>query len=134
MTAMIWSVLAGGAGLLATWIAMTRLAQRQSEVQPVVSWVLGLAGLAPAWLIAFVGLLGASPLGRRPEQALPILAWLVSSAAALLGLFLSDAAFRRLRDSGRDHRPLAYWLVGLLAFLLAWAIALLGLAAKAISR
>jgi hypothetical protein len=99
-----------------------------------VFWVLGLAGLAPAWLMAFVGLLGASPLGRRPEQALPIVGWLVSSAAALLGLFLSDAAFRRLRDSGRDHRPLAYWLVGLMAFLPAWAIALLGLVAKAMSR
>jgi len=131
---MIWSVLAGGAGLLATWIAMTRLAQRPSEVQPVVSWVLGLAGLAPSWLIALVGLLGASPLGRRPEQAVPIVAWLVASAAALLGLFLSDAAFRRLRDSGRDHRPGAYWLVGLMAFFTAWAIALLGLVAKAMSR
>ena len=134
MTALIWSVLAGGAGLLATWIAMSRLAQRPSEVQPVVSWVLGLAGLAPSWLIALVGLLGASPLERRPEQSLPILAWLVSSAAALLGLLLSDTAFRRLRDSGRDHRPRAYWLVGLMAFLTAWAIALLGLAAKAMSR
>ena len=133
MTALIWSVLAGGAGLLATWIAMSRLAQRPSEVQPVVSWVLGLAGLAPAWLIALVGLLGASPLERR-QQSLPILAWLVSSSAALLGLLLSDTAFRRLRDSGRDHRPRAYWLVGLMAFLTAWASALLGLAAKAMSR
>ncbi len=105
MTALIWSVLAGGAGLLATWIAMSRLAQRPSEVQPVVSWVLGLAGLAPAWLIALVGLLGASPLERRPEQSLPILAWLVSSAAALLGLLLSDTAFRRLRDSAAITGP-----------------------------
>lgn len=62
---------------------------------------------------------------------MPILAWLVS-AAALLGLLLSDTAF--LCDSGRDHRPRAYWLVGLMAFLTAWAIALLGLAAKAMSR
>jgi len=74
------------------------------------------------------------PWSGAPSQSLPILAWLVSSAAALLGLLLSDTAFRRLRDSGRDHRPRAHWLVGLMAFLAAWAIALLGLAAKAMSR
>lgn len=134
MTPLIWSALTGAVGSVATWVVMTRLARRQPHVQASVYWVLGLIGLAPAWLVAFVGLLGASPLGRRPEQALPVLAWLVSSASALLGFLLSDAAFRRLRDSGREHRPRAYWVMGLLTLLPAWGIAFLGLVLKAMSK
>jgi len=51
-------------------------------------------------------------------------------------IFLGSSGFR----VGRSHRLWlgssirAYWLVGLMAFLTAWAIALLGLAAKAMSR
>ena len=122
-----WSVLIGLVGALATWGAMRSLGGRESSQRPHLHWSLGLAALLPAWLIAFVGLLGASasPTGR-PEASLSVFLHLASSAA-LLGIILSDGAMRRLRESGRAYRSVTYWLLGGAALVPAWGIALLGL-------
>ena len=122
-----WSVLIAVLGVATTAALVVHLGRRTSHGNPVWYWVLGLAGLLPGWLIAFLGLLGTVPAEGRPEPSASA-SWILSSAAALLGLILSDAGLRRLRESGRYHRPVTYWLVGLLAFLPAWGIALLGLA------
>lgn len=122
---MLLSLAAAVVGLLATWGAMARFGQRPSPSGPVRYWLLGLGGLAPAWLIAFLGLLGPSPMGRA-EGVLGA-SFLVSSAAALLGVIVTDGAVRRLRESGRDHAPLTYWLLGVAAIGPAWGAALLGL-------
>jgi hypothetical protein len=120
-----WSVLIGLVGALATWGAMRSLGARESSQRPHLDWSLGLAALLPAWLIAFVGLLGASPTGR-PEASLSVFLHLASSAA-LLGIILSDGAMRRLRESGRAYRSVTYWLLGGAALVPAWGIALVGL-------
>jgi len=120
------SVVAGVLGVLGTCAGMTWFARRQSPRGPIFYWVLGLAALLPGWLIAFVGLLGSST-GERPEPSLE-LPFILSSSAALLGVILTDAALGRLRGSGREHRPVTYWLLGVAALAPAWGIALLGLA------
>lgn len=122
---MAWSVVVGVAGMLATWIWVTCLVQRRLSFNPVRAWLLGLGALLPAWLIGFVGLLGPST-GEQPEPPLA-LSFLFSSGAALLGVILTDAAVTRLRESGREPRPVTYWLLGVTALLPAWGIALVGL-------
>lgn len=119
---MAWSVATGALGVLVTWLLATR---RQSPSSPVASWILGLAAVGPAWLIAFLGLLGPSSIAR-PDPSLKV-AFIFSSSAALLGIILSDAVVRRFRASGHEHSPATYWLLGVTALLPAWVIALLGL-------
>jgi len=114
-----WSVLIGLVGTLVTWGATRSLGARESSPRPHLHWSLGLAALLPAWLVAFVGLLGASPTGR-PEASLSA-SFIVSSSAALLGIILSDGAVRRLRESGRAYRAVTYWLLGGAALVPAWA-------------
>ena len=118
-----WSLLAGVVGLLGTWTLIAYRARRQPPPGPIFYWVLGLAALLPTWLIGFLGLLG-SPLGERPEEPLAI-GFILSSSAALLGLIVTDAVVRRLRDSGHAHPPITYWLLGVAALAPAWGIALL---------
>lgn len=120
-----WSVVAGVLGALGTWAWVSWLARRQSPRGPVFYWVLGLAALLPAWLIGFVGLFGAST-ARRPEVSLSF-PFILSSSVALFGVILTDAAVKRLGESGRAHRPVKYWLLGVAALFPAWCIALLGL-------
>ena len=123
-----WSILAGLLGVLGTGVAAAYLSRRNSSRQGAIYWLLGIAALLPAWLIAFLDLLGRST-GPRPERA-SIASWILSSSVALLGVIVTDAAVKRLRESGRGHRPLTYWLLGVLALLPGWGIALLGLIAK----
>lgn len=122
---MVWSLGAGVLGLLATWGATIRLARREPPPGPMLYWALGLAALLPAWVIAFLGLLGGSPLGRAILSR--EVSFFLSTTAALLGVILTDGAVRRLQESARSHRPLIYWLLGVAALLPAWGIALAGL-------
>jgi len=120
-----WSILAGSLGVLGTWLGTAWLARREFHRRPWSYWLLGIGALLPAWLIAFLSLLGRSS-GPRPAKA-SIASWVLSSSVALLGVIVTDVVLTRLRESGRDHPPLIYWLLGVLALLPAWAIALLGL-------
>ncbi len=113
-------------GVLVTAALVAHLSRRTSQGSPQWYWFLGLAGLLPAWLLAFVALLGRAPMEGRPDLSSSV-PWIVSSALALLGLIVTDALFRRLSESRGDHRPAIYWLIGLLTFLPAWAVALVGL-------
>lgn len=121
-----WSIALGVAGVLATWWLMTRLGRKRPDRPPEVYWVLGIAAFSPAWLIAVLGLLGRMK-GRFPDMSVAVW-WLVSGAAALLGVIVTDGLLRRLHDSGRDYPPARYWEVGLGTFFPAWCVALLGLA------
>ncbi len=125
-----WSILAGVLGVAGTWFGTTYLARRKPR--PEIRWLLGIAALFPAWLIAFLGLLGLST-GPRPEKALAV-SWILSSAVALLGVIVTDAALRHLRASGRDHRPVIYWLLGVVALVPGWGIALFILLLKTTGR
>ena len=123
-----WSLLAGILGVLGTWLGTVLLTRRQSTRWQEIYWLLGIAAFLPAWLIAFLDLLGRSS-GPRPEKAL-IASWILSSSAALLGVILTDGALKRLRESGRDPRPMTCWLFGVVVLLPGWGIALLGLLVK----
>jgi hypothetical protein len=120
-----WSILAGVLGLLGTGVATAYLSTRSSARREAICWFLGIAALLPAWLVAFLDLLGRAT-GPRPEKFLTA-AWILSSSAGLLGVIATDTLLKRLRESGRGRRPATYWLLGVVALLPAWGIALLGL-------
>ncbi len=122
-----WSVLAGVLGVLGTGVGTAYLSRQKSSRDRTIYWLLGIAAFLPAWLIAFLDLLARSS-GPRPEKAL-IAVWIFSSSLALLGVIVTDAALKRLHESGRGHRPLTCWLLGVLALLPGWGIAFLGLLA-----
>lgn len=115
------SVLAALLGVAVTAVVLARF--RGSDRNPYLYWVLGLVALLPAWLIAFLGVLGPIPV-ERPESGVPLIS---SSSTALVGAIVSDALARRLRDSARPHGALTYWLLGMGGLAPAWAIALLWL-------
>lgn len=110
--------------MVATWFGLVRL-DRQEPHRPEVYWVLGMGALSPAWLIAVLGLLGRMT-GRFPDMAVAAW-WIMSGAAAFLGVILTDAMVRHLRESGKRYPRVRYWMIGMGTFFPAWWIALLGL-------
>ena len=120
-----WSVIIGLVGVLGTWALTIRLSRTAPSRPPELYWVLGLAALFPAWLIASLGLLGRTA-GRFPEMSVAAW-WILSSAAAVLGVLLTDEMVRRRRAASERHPPARYWLLGVETFAPAWGIALLGL-------
>ena len=114
------SVLLGLIGVLAGRIGLTRLTADGASRDPHTYWALGLVTLLPAWLVAFVGLLGATP-GVRP----PGVTWLrLSAAAALIGAIATEAHVRRTGEFAGAHHATRLWRLGVLAFLPAWVIVL----------
>jgi len=119
-----WSLVAFVVGVVATSLAAIRLHRPRPDRPPEVYWVLGLVALCPAWLIAVLGLLGRTK-GRFPDMSVAAW-WILSGAAALLGVIVTDALVRRLRESGEPYPPARYWVVGVGSFFPAWCIAMLG--------
>lgn len=117
-----WSIVLGVLGLFGTGAVVLYLSRWLSNWRPQHHWFLGLAALFPAWLIAFVGLLGL-PAGERVKGSLPP-SVILSSGAALLGIIFTDMAVRRLDQSGYALSPPTYWLLGIAGLLPAWVIAL----------
>ncbi len=76
-------------------------------------------------IVAFWGLLGPSAGRPRPGSAI---AWIVSSTAGLLGVIITDAIASRLRQASDHVEPVMQWLLGVMALLPAWLVALIGLA------
>ncbi len=117
-----WSVLIGILGVFGTVGVLAYL--RRREVSPVVeySWLVGLAALAPAWLVGILSILGQSPV-QVTDTPLPR-SVLFSSAAALLGVIFTDLLNRRLQAKGVTPRWTTLWLLGVVSFIPAWMIAL----------
>lgn len=89
--------------------------------EPRRYWLLGLAGLFPAWLVAFLAVI--QPASQSPvDVPLPPRA-LFSSAAGLLGVIATDYWLRRSQQSGRVLTPVMWWIVGCIALIPAWLIA-----------
>jgi hypothetical protein len=92
--------------------------------EPRRYWLLGLAGLFPAWLAAFLAVI--QPASQSPvDVPLPPRA-LLSSAGGLVGVIATDYFLRRAQQSGRVPTPLTCWLLGWAALLPAWLIAAMG--------
>jgi hypothetical protein len=115
------SIVLGVFGLFATGAVMPYFSGWVSNWGPRPHWLLGLAALFPAWLIAFLGLL---PSSVGPEyNPLPRSA-LLSSVVALLGVVFTDTAVRRLDKSGFFLSPFKCWILGVAGILPAWLITL----------
>ena len=117
-----WSILIGIFGIIGTAGVLNYLKRREYPKVVECSWLVGLAALAPACLLAVLSLLGNTatdvidtPLPRSV---------LITSAAALLGVIFTDYFNRRLLAS--DNRPgsTTLWLLGVVAFVPSWIIAL----------
>lgn len=120
-----WSVALGVFGIFAAWGALVSLGRRGSDSKPQHCWLIGIAGLFPAWLIAFLALLQPATQGSA-EVPLPPQA-LLSSGVGLGGVIVTDYLLRRAQKSGRALSPLASWGLGVVALIPACLIAWLGL-------
>jgi hypothetical protein len=116
-------------GLLATAAGRRRLERRPGPRDGHEYWALGLVALLPAWLVAFLALLPSAP-GQRP-QLVSGAAWILSTAAALLGAIATESRVRRAAELEDAAAPLRCWQLGVSALIPAWALALLARAAIA---
>jgi hypothetical protein len=83
-------------------------------------WVTGVPALLLAWLFPLVSLLNAVGTAEAPPRK----AFMVASAAAILGVLGSDWLIAR-EEKRTAARPLAWWLLGVAALAPAWVVALL---------
>jgi hypothetical protein len=113
----LWSLVLVGLGLAASRWASTRLAR---EAPSRAVWLAGLPALLPAWLVAFISLLGEA----GSAAGAPRTAFLGASAAAILGVLASDGLFSREERRPGGPRPLVCWLLGAAALGPAWLVAL----------
>ena len=117
MTLSIWVGLFGivtGAG--ATVFFRDRLRR------PEFLWLVGLAAMAPAWLIALTGLLDGLS-GDDPDKGLKALLAL-SSAAALIGVIATEFCVRWLKARVSRAPRALYWLLGTVALAPSWGLIL----------
>ena len=118
------SAIIGVVGLLATGAALVNLQAKHPEWKAQHYWLLGLAGLFPAWLVAFLSLI---PSATTPGVDVPLPPRaLFSSAVGLMGVIATDYLLRRLQKSGCALKPLTYWVIGWLSLIPAFCIAVLG--------
>ncbi|MFQ5851022.1 MAG: hypothetical protein ACE5JU_10600 [Candidatus Binatia bacterium] len=115
------SIVLGVLGLFATGGAVSYLSRRLSCGRPQHYWLLGLAALFPAWLVAFLALI-PSPSEQGSRASLPP-SVIFSSGAGLLGVIFTESVVRKLDKAGYSS-PTGYWLLGLLALVPAWLMAL----------
>jgi hypothetical protein len=121
MTLCFWSLGLAVAGLAASRWGVMLLARRRPLPTPRVLWVAGLPALLLAWLFPFVSLLNAAGTAEGPPRK----AFMVASAAAILGVLGSDWLINREEKRGSAARPVVSWLLGAAALAPAWMVALL---------
>jgi hypothetical protein len=84
-------------------------------------WVTGVPALLLAWLVPLVSLLNAVGSADGPPRK----AFMVASAAAILGVLGSDWLINREEKRQAGARPLTWWLLGAAALAPAWVVALI---------
>jgi hypothetical protein len=121
MTLVLWSLAFGIVGVAVSRWGARALARRGAPPTPRALWVVGLPALLFAWIVPFVALLNASGTIYGPPRK----TFMGASAAAILGVLVSDWLINReeKRESGR--RPLVSWLLGVVALVPAWLVALI---------
>ncbi|HUK63297.1 MAG TPA: hypothetical protein VLV15_08190 [Dongiaceae bacterium] len=124
MTIALVSLLVLGVGLVVSRIVLGQLAPGDRLRDPHAWWSLGLVTPLPAWLVAFLGLLGTQ---ERPRpQLVSTSAWVLSAALALIGAIATEARVRAAGESVESGQASRLWWLGVLAFIPAWAVAVLG--------
>jgi hypothetical protein len=121
MTVVLWSLALAIAGVLASRWGVRALARRPTPPTPRALWVAGLPALLLAWLVPFVSLLNASGTIEGPPRK----TFMGASAAALLGVLVSDWLINREEARASGQRPLVSWLLGVAALVPAWLVALI---------
>ena len=125
MLVVVLSVALAAVGVGVSRAAAVALARGDGERDVHAYWAIGLVSLVPAWVVAFVGLLGAAPV-RRPE-VVPAVAWTLSAALSLIAAIVTEAMVRRGAEDGQARPPLRVWAVGAVTLVPALAAALIGL-------
>jgi NO-binding membrane sensor protein with MHYT domain len=128
MWIIVSSIVLALVGVFASLAGLRRLTAADASRDPHAYWALGLIALLPAWLVAFVGLLGTTP-GAQPHGASAAV-FVLSAAAGLLGAIVTEARVRESGDSHEPWHPTRLWRLGLLAVFPAWLLALGGYAAS----
>jgi hypothetical protein len=118
---LLWSFGLAALGLAVSRWGARALARRAPPPTPRALWVSGLPALLPAWLLPFVSLLNVAGTAEGPPRK----AFMVASAAAILGVLGSDWLINREEKRGSAARPLASWLLGAAALVPAWLVAML---------
>ena len=115
-------------GTLASWLYLVNLTKDGASRDPHAYWTLGMVGVLPAWLVAFVGLLSSQP-GVKPQIASGA-AYMLSVAAGLVGVIATEARVRQTGDSVEAQYAARPWRLGVLAFIPSWVVVLIGYAAR----
>jgi hypothetical protein len=108
-------------GLAASGWGARALVRHGPSATPRALWVVGLPALLLAWLLPFVSLLNAAGGAEGPPRK----AFMLASAAAILGVLGSDWLLTREERRGHAARPIVCWLQGAAALAPAWLVALL---------
>ena len=120
-TLLLWSLALAAVGLGVSRWGASRLQSRVPAVTPRGLWVTGLPALLLAWLVPFVSLLNAAGGSDGPPRK----AFMGASAAAILGVLVTDWLIAREEKRGAPPRPTVWWLLGAVALVPAWLVALL---------
>ena len=121
MTIVLWSLAFGIIGVAVSRWGARALARRGSPPTPRALWVVGLPALLFAWIVPFVALLNASGTIYGPPRK----TFMGASAAAILGVLVSDWLINREEKRESERRPLVSWLLGVVALVPAWLVALI---------
>jgi hypothetical protein len=115
------SIAIGIVGILATGGVLIYWGSRENQAAEY-GWYLGLASLGPAWLVVLLGLVGRVTLDGTDVPLPPSV--ILSSAAVLLGIILTDALNRRLPGWGFNRSSKVSYVLGVIALVPGWIIAL----------
>ena len=121
MTIILWSLAFGIVGVAVSRWGARALARRGSPPTPRALWVVGLPALLFAWIVPFVALLNASGTIEGPPRK----TFMGASAVAILGVLVSDWLINREEKRESVRRPLVSWLLGVVALVPAWLVALI---------
>jgi hypothetical protein len=121
VTLAVWSFGLAAMGLAVSRWGARALARRAPSATRRALWVTGLPALLPAWLLPFVSLLNVAGTAEGPPRK----AFMVASAAAILGVLASDWLMAREERRGAAARAVVCWLLGAAALVPAWLVALL---------
>ena len=121
MTSLLWSLGLAVAGVAGSAWGARAVARRSAAPTPRAMWVTGVPALLLAWLVPLISLLNAVGTAEGPPRK----AFMVASAAAILGVLGSDWLINREEKRQTTARPLAWWLLGAATLAPAWVVALL---------